>query len=776
MNSILSPKASDLRYRVDVAADRQSSFHEDHSRTEKLLLKCAIALHGSGANWKGETLALTRTTLTMVIHGCPLVVASQSMTLCFDSPQLPFDIRGCIQKVTPIGEHSKGRWSRVELEVVFDALDDLKWQRIKILGQDTLSSATPPALRGTLIPLDSGDSLWNMKTIQLLDSENRREFSTLNIERVIEPIRHGSQLDMTGRNTQQDNLVVSTEVTIRSRDGRMIHAYYDASYSATSSESPVMVLSPGYGETKREYIMLAYYFALNGFHVVRYDHTNHVGSSDGDHLHTTLSIMQEDLVAVLNYATSRWPMSSKGLVATSLSGRVAIKTVAREVAVDLLCLLTPIVDVRSTLQSVHQEDLINAYYQQEQKGVTNVLGFNVELDDWLADAVTNQYSDLETTSHDIQKVQSPVMIVSAEHDAWVDLGSTNAIVEELDDQLRQWTVIPRGLHRVLENPKRAKAVYRELVHCARKELLSEQHRSHVQEPTRKVIGYQNRIEREQKKTVQQPMELSGFWKDYLDHFHYIVNFSDYQQLLDHMFQLLGPIQSGDRILDAGCGNGNFGSLMLHKGQDRVRSPRMNRECDFQYVGIDFVPTALTHARDQYHTTYMTHAASSVHNLDKGGAAFHCVDLNKPLPFKSGTFDKIVSNLVLGYLDSPSSTIQELMRVLTPGGILVLSNLKPNSDLSRIFMNFVGETSNTEEVEEAKQLLNNSGKIREAESEGVFQFPDAEELEELFRTASPRSKLNIYSTFANQAYIVAAQKGIAHTSHSSIPSIETLRAA
>ena len=98
MNSTLSPKASDLHFPVDGVADRRSSFRKDSSCTEKHLLKCAIDLHGSGANWKGETHEFTRTTLTMAIHGCPLVVASQSMTLCFDSPQLPFEIRGCHSK------------------------------------------------------------------------------------------------------------------------------------------------------------------------------------------------------------------------------------------------------------------------------------------------------------------------------------------------------------------------------------------------------------------------------------------------------------------------------------------------------------------------------------------------------------------------------------------------------------------------------------------------------------------------------------------------------
>ena len=32
---------------------------------------------------------------------------------------------------------------------------------------------------------------------------------------------------------------------------------------------PVAVVSPGYGETKRDYITLGYYLASNGFRVIR---------------------------------------------------------------------------------------------------------------------------------------------------------------------------------------------------------------------------------------------------------------------------------------------------------------------------------------------------------------------------------------------------------------------------------------------------------------------------------------------------------------------------
>ena len=557
--------------------------------------------------------------------------------------------------------------------------------------------------------------------------------------------------------------IVSTPIEFTNPYGQLIRAYYDAPATSHAADSPVVVLSPGYGETKREYIMLAYYFASNGFHVLRYDHTNHVGESDGEHIHTTLSMMREDLGTVLQYVESRWPLSPRGIIATSLSGRVAIKAVATDVKVDFLYLVTPIVNVRQTLQAVHQEDLIATYEQGNQKGLTNVLGFNVELDRWLADAVTGEFSDLATTLNDFSRIQNSVVIVSAEHDAWVEMGHTKQVVERLGSCVQQWMVIPRGLHRVLESPKRAKAVYRELVQLAETEFFHKLQSTPIYEPTRKAIGRQNKIEREQKKSEQASVELSGFWKDYLEHFHYIVNFSDYQQLLNHILRLMGPIQSGEKVLDAGCGNGNFGAFLLKNERSHSKACDVTKQShEFEYVGIDFIPTALQHARTSYESSLLS-ARSHGQETDvqncAGAHAFHCVDLNKPLPFKDESFNKVVSNLVLGYLESPANTIRELMRVLTPGGSLVLTNLKPNSDLSRIFTNFVQETSQQEEIEEARQLLNNSGKIREAEGEGLFQFPDAEELEELVQSATKGGQTRIFSTFANQAYIVAATKGL-----------------
>ena len=172
-----------------------------------------------------------------------------------------------------------------------------------------------------------------------------------------------------------------------------------------------------------------------------------------------------------------------------------------------------------------------------------------------------------------------------------------------------------------------------------------------------------------------------------------------------------------------------------------------------YVGTDFVSTALHQARQSFEKIRRHDQGSRLHM----NSAFHCVDLNEPLPFPDGTFDKVVSNLVLGYVRDPEFTLKELFRVLSPKGTMVLTNLKPNSDLSQIYSNFVRQTSKPNEIEEAKHLLNNSGKIREAEGDGIFHFHDQHELFDLLHKTSKGQRPKVFSTFLNQANIAVVDK-------------------
>ncbi len=112
--------------------------------------------------------------------------------------------------------------------------------------------------------------------------------------------------------------------------------------------------------------------------------------------------------------------------------------------------------------------------------------------------------------------------------------------------------------------------------------------------------------------------------------------------------------------------------------------------------------------------------------------------------------------MISYLQDPLSTLGEFMRVLTPNGRLVITNLKPHADLSQIYRNFVQRADRPEEMEEGRQLLNNSGKIKQAEGDGIFRFFDRQELAMLL-TSSGAVQPRVYSTFANQGYIVVAEK-------------------
>jgi len=92
--------------------------------------------------------------------------------------------------------------------------------------------------------------------------------------------------------------------------------------------------------------------------------------------------------------------------------------------------------------------------------------------------------------------------------------------------------------------------------------------------------------------------------------------------------------AGQRLLDAGAGEGRYRSYFAH----------------LHYVGIDLA---------------VGDAAWDYSGLDVIGDLAH-------LPFENGTFDMVLCLEVLEHLPEPLLTLQELYRVLRPGGQLYFS--------------------------------------------------------------------------------------------------------
>lgn len=115
--------------------------------------------------------------------------------------------------------------------------------------------------------------------------------------------------------------------------------------------------------------------------------------------------------------------------------------------------------------------------------------------------------------------------------------------------------------------------------------------------------------------------------------------------LELIFRLAGPLQ-GRRLLDAGCGDGIYLVEAARRGA--------------QVSGVDISEAMLIVARRR--------AADASVNVD-----LHQGDIQS-LPFDDDTFDIVTAITVLCFVPDPQQAIDEMARVLTPGGQLVIGEL------------------------------------------------------------------------------------------------------
>ncbi len=112
--------------------------------------------------------------------------------------------------------------------------------------------------------------------------------------------------------------------------------------------------------------------------------------------------------------------------------------------------------------------------------------------------------------------------------------------------------------------------------------------------------------------------------------------------LNHLLEkvvsvIAGSDKKGSKVLDLGCGDGRTGKKLLDQGF-KVYA------CDMDVKRFEF----------------------------KVVIPFKAGNLNDPLPYENNTFDYVVFMEVIEHLYNPQHVISEIMRVLRPGGRLILS--------------------------------------------------------------------------------------------------------
>jgi SAM-dependent methyltransferase len=105
-----------------------------------------------------------------------------------------------------------------------------------------------------------------------------------------------------------------------------------------------------------------------------------------------------------------------------------------------------------------------------------------------------------------------------------------------------------------------------------------------------------------------------------------------------------PLDAGERLLDVGCGTGLLLARLIGRSPFR------------ELTGVDLSPGMVARARGRL--------PASVRLL---------VGDAETLPFPAGSFDVIVSVSSFHYWPSPARGLEELRRVLRPGGHLILTD-------------------------------------------------------------------------------------------------------
>ena len=115
-------------------------------------------------------------------------------------------------------------------------------------------------------------------------------------------------------------------------------------------------------------------------------------------------------------------------------------------------------------------------------------------------------------------------------------------------------------------------------------------------------------------------------------------------------EYFGPLalQPGHRVLDVGCGTGDFLRLLA----PLVAPGRA--------VGIDLSETMIAEARRR--------ADGSAPAI-----AFHPGDV-QDLAFEAGSFDRVTATQVLVHVPDPGRALAEMSRVLAPGGVLSVAEI------------------------------------------------------------------------------------------------------
>ena len=222
-----------------------------------------------------------------------------------------------------------------------------------------------------------------------------------------------------GKERAESTEVNSRLVSFDGPSGMRLVGYIDEGPESGWNERFV-ILAPRYGETKKNNLQLAYTLVANGFKVLRFDQSNHIGESDGTMDRFTLEGASDDILSAVAYVDGFFEPAEIILVAMSLSCRCGFRACAAESRISRFVSLVGMMDMDKTLQAIYNRDFFGELASGADWRHVDILGFEIDGKNFHDSLVSSNMMCLAGTKEDASRVTIPVLHLYSEHDLWVD--------------------------------------------------------------------------------------------------------------------------------------------------------------------------------------------------------------------------------------------------------------------------------------------------------------------------------------------------------------------
>ena len=412
-------------------------------------------------------------------------------------------------------------------------------------------------------------------------------------------------------------------------------------------------------------------------------------------------------------------------------------------------------DLQSGMRTVSGGvDYVAGAAQQIKFGVQEIMGVATDVDLLMGDALSARLPFLEDARRDMAEISTPVTWIHGANDAWLDLERVQVSMSCGNQRNRKLIEVPTG-HQ-LRSSREALEVFQLVAGEVGEMALGRALPGAM--PNLTALEAQRLAEKE--RLPRAATDVKAFWRDYLlgRGGALGIEFMNATQAFDDLMKVQIDclrLRDGDRIADIGSGVGSFPLLL---------ATQAGRPSTISIDEIDYIPDAFERARERLRSI----ALNGIH------VNFLTTDLDDTEAlsqrFLASTYDAALLSLVLSYVRDPRTVLQSVFRSLRPGGRVVVSSLRRDADISRLYLEGVDELrqgkareslgSGAEKILDAsvRSFLNDSARLLDLEEQGIFRFLDPEDIQSLVLEAGFESVTTALAFGdPSQAAVISAKK-------------------